>query len=180
MEIIPNFPNVRVQNCRSIKEFKEILIAKFPGVLSNELNPELMKTEKPMHITHETAIHCLQLRETSKLMDIKEAIDKHYNAIVQSIKSYAIFMRLPGHHPARKLLNVCDQLSIEKLGETDVIMLDGRRIVVPKGTRRNIIKELHRAHSGTTKTFKTARQLYFWPNMKEELRKARRMPTLPG
>ena len=27
LEIIPrNFPNVRIQNCRSIKEFKEILI----------------------------------------------------------------------------------------------------------------------------------------------------------
>ena len=27
------------------------LIGEFPGVLSNELNPEPMKTEKPMHIT---------------------------------------------------------------------------------------------------------------------------------
>ena len=51
-------------------------------------------------------------------------------------------------------------------------MLNGRRIMVPKGARRNIIKELHRAHSGMTKTFKTAGQLYFWTNMKEELRKA--------
>ena len=44
LEIIPrNFPNVRIQNCRSIKEFKDILIGEFPGVLSNELNPEPMK-----------------------------------------------------------------------------------------------------------------------------------------
>ena len=51
MEIIPrDFPNVRIQNCRSIKEFKDILIGEFPGVLSDELNPELMKTDKPMHI----------------------------------------------------------------------------------------------------------------------------------
>ena len=51
-------------------------------------------------------------------------------------------------------------------------MLDGRRILVPKGARKNIIRELHRAHSGLTKTFKMAKQLYFWPNMKEELWKA--------
>ena len=79
----------------------------------------------------------------------------------------ANFKQLPGHHPARKLLNVCNQLIIAKLGDTDVIMLDGKRIVVPKGASRNIIKELHRAHLDITKTFKTARQLYFWPNMKE-------------
>ena len=48
-----------------------------------------------------------------------------------AIKPDANFKQLPGHHSARKLLNVCDQLSIAKLGETDVIMLDRRRIVVP-------------------------------------------------
>ena len=52
LEIIPrNFPNVRVQNCRSIKQFKDILIGEFPTVLSDDLNPEPMKTDKPMHIT---------------------------------------------------------------------------------------------------------------------------------
>ena len=52
LEIIPrNFPNVRIQICRSIKEFKDVLIGEFPGVLSNRLNLEPMKTDKPLHIT---------------------------------------------------------------------------------------------------------------------------------
>ena len=52
LEIIPrDFPNVQIQNCRSIKEFKDILIGEFPGFLSDELNPEPMKKEKPMHIS---------------------------------------------------------------------------------------------------------------------------------
>ena len=72
------------------------------------------------------------------------------------------FKQLLGHHPARKLLSISKQLSIEKLGETDVIMLDWRRILDPKGARKNIIRELLHAHSGLTKTFKTAKQLYFW------------------
>ena len=41
------------------------------------------------------------------------------------------------------------------LGEMDVIMLNGRRIVVPKGARRNVIKELRHAHSDLTKMFWT-------------------------
>ena len=51
LEIIPrHFPNVRIQNCPSIKEFKDILISQFPGVLSDKLNPKPMETDKPMHI----------------------------------------------------------------------------------------------------------------------------------
>ena len=91
---------------------------------------------------------------------------------MQAIKTDANFKQLLSHHPARQLLSISTQLSIEKLGETEVIMLDGNRILVPKGARKNIIRELHRAPSGLTKTFKTAKQLNIWPNMKEELRKA--------
>ena len=90
---------------------------------------------------------------------------------MQAIKTDAEFEHLPSHHPAQQLLSISTQLSLDKLGEADVIMLDGSRIVVPRGARKNIIKELHHAHLGLTKTYKTAKQLYFWPNMKEELRK---------
>ena len=123
----------------------------------------------------ETAIHCLQVRETSELTDIEEAIDEHYSAIV-----LANFKQLPGHHPANKPLNVCDQLSIAKLGETEVIMLDGRMIVVPKGARRNIIAELHRAHSGMTKSFKTAKIIFLAEHERGAVQGHRRLPALPG
>ena len=37
LEIIPrNFLNARVQNCRSIKEFKAVPIGEFPSVLSDK------------------------------------------------------------------------------------------------------------------------------------------------
>ena len=72
----------------------------------------VFKPEEEEEKTLKTAIHCLQVRETCKLTDNEEAIDKHYNTIVLVIKSGANFKQLPGHHPARKLLNVCDQLSI--------------------------------------------------------------------
>ena len=72
----------------------------------------------------DTAIHCLQVRETSELFDIEEAIDEHYNAIVQAIKTDANFKKLTRHLPVHKLLSISNQLSTEKQGETDVIMLD--------------------------------------------------------
>ena len=45
------FPNVTVHECRLTQDYKEVLIKEFPNTLSDELNPEPMKTEKPMHIT---------------------------------------------------------------------------------------------------------------------------------
>ena len=57
LEIIPrDFPNVRIQNCRNIREFNDILIGEFPGVLSKKLNPEPMKTNQSRQQTH-TPIH---------------------------------------------------------------------------------------------------------------------------
>ena len=85
----------------------------------------------------DTAIQCLRVRVTTKLADIEEAIDENYNAIVHAIKTDANFKQLLSHPIARKLLRISTQLSIEKLGETDVIMLDGRRILVPKGAWKN-------------------------------------------
>ena len=96
----------------------------------------------------DTAIQCLRVRESSELADIADAIDENYNSIVQAIKTDAEFKYLPSHHPAQQLFSINTQLSLDKLGEVDVIMLDGSRIVVPRGARKNIIKELHRAHSG--------------------------------
>ena len=58
LEIIPRgFPNVRIQNCRNIKQFKDILIGEFPTVLSDDLNPEPMKTDIPLHITLLPGLH---------------------------------------------------------------------------------------------------------------------------
>ena len=47
-------------------------------------------------------------------------------------------------------------------------MKDRAKIVIPKPARSKIIAELHRAHSGINKTYTTARQLYYWPNMKND------------
>ena len=53
LKIIPGgFPNTIVETCREIStNFEcENLIKDYPDVLSDELNPRPMRTEKPMHI----------------------------------------------------------------------------------------------------------------------------------
>ena len=60
-------------------------------------------------------------------------------------------------------------MSVEIDGEHQLLMLDGTRIIVPSAARSAVISGLHTAHSGMTKMYSTARQLYFWPGMKGEI-----------
>ena len=50
--ILGGFPNTIIQKCREVTRIKprEILLEEYPDVLSNELSPEPMKTDAPMHI----------------------------------------------------------------------------------------------------------------------------------
>ena len=53
LQVIPGgFPNKIIQKCREVTriEPKEILLSEYPDVLSDELSPEPMKTDTPMHI----------------------------------------------------------------------------------------------------------------------------------
>ena len=53
LQIIPGgFPNTIIQKCREVTriEPREVLREKYPDVLSDELSPEPMKTDAPMHI----------------------------------------------------------------------------------------------------------------------------------
>ncbi len=45
----------------------------------------------------------------------------------------------------------------------------GDKIVVPIGTRQTVLFLLHAAHTGVTKTTRTARQFYFWPGMARDI-----------
>ena len=63
--------------------------------------------------------------------------------------------------------NIHDRLSIDRDEQGNEVMLkDSQKIVVPRGAQDEILKELHRSHSGILKTYTTAAQLYYWPGMK--------------
>ena len=54
LKVIPrDFPNTQIEACRKLesRDPKEVLLDEFADVLSDELSPEPMKTEAPMHIS---------------------------------------------------------------------------------------------------------------------------------
>ena len=85
--------------------------------------------------------------------------------LLQAIKKGQLLKDLAFYNNARKYKVIGDNISI-----TEVNGKDGKRIVVPLAARKHVMKELHRAHSGLTKTYKTASQLYYWPSMKNDIK----------
>ena len=116
------------------------------------------------------AVSCLRVSKDPAIAIIEEINnDKRYLATLEAIYDDADPATLPADHPAKEYSAVFHELSIRHNGEQELILKDGKKIVVPQLARERILKSLHRAHSGYTKTYSTARQLYYWPNMKKEI-----------
>ena len=86
---------------------------------------------------------------------------------MEAIKNKHEPSALPDKHPARQLLNVWQSLS---LSEEGLIVVDGSKIFIPSTYRPKLLQELHAGHGGIQKTVQTARSLYFWPDMKNQIK----------
>ena len=89
--------------------------------------------------------------------------DPEYVALVQCFRA--------GGDPAaspllRQYASVWPEVSLHDLGDTPLLVLQGSRILVPRPARAGLLKLLHASHSGVVKTYQRARQLYYWPDMK--------------
>ena len=63
-----------------------------------------------------------------------------------------------------------DRLWVEGEAEHQLVIFDEGKVVVPHDSRRDILRLLHLPHQGEEKTLATARQLYYWPGMKNSIR----------
>ena len=57
-------------------------------------------------------------------------------------------------------------ISLRQIDNVLMVILDSTRMVIPGHSQKAVLKELHKAHSGISKTYATAVQLYYWPGMK--------------
>ena len=62
-----------------------------------------------------------------------------------------------------------NELSVCTVDDTKLVIMQGTRIV-PFQARKFVIRELHNAHSGLTKSVITAQQLYYWPGMRSDIK----------
>jgi hypothetical protein len=98
------------------------------------------------------------------------AKDKEYMQMIQEVLRVECMERLSPISPARQLKHVWGRVSILGNPEKEALMLvDGKRIVVPTEMRKSVIKLLHRSHCGMEKSKTMARQLFWWPGMMNKI-----------
>ena len=98
---------------------------------------------------------------------IKEAEnDEDYQSVVKALVEGRKLSKLPKDHPAQAFKRQWDALSFQD--QFGLLLYHGR-IVVPTSSRKKILETLHIQHTGVVKTLRNARQLYFWPFMKNEV-----------
>ena len=95
------------------------------------------------------------------------APDETYQEIVKALKTGSEIKDLPSDHPATELKSMWENLSLD--AESDIVLLNGYRMLIPKSERKRILQTLHKAHAGPVKTSQQAKALYFWPGMNNDI-----------
>ena len=84
--------------------------------------------------------------------------------MVSSVKTGWEGNDLHDGNPTKALQGITERLAIRQQGAEDFIILDGVRLIPPAPARAQ-----HASHSGSSKMYATARQLYYWPGMKQDI-----------
>jgi hypothetical protein len=78
--------------------------------------------------------------------------DPSYQELITAIKQGRTFQSLPQGHTGRQYKGVWDHLSIISTEPSELVILDGTRIIVPEAIRADILQLLHSSHQGIVKT----------------------------
>ena len=97
--------------------------------------------------------------------------DEEYKLMIKALKEGIGTKETSDNHPLRNLGSVIDDISIlQNKKKQEIIVKDARCIFVPKRERGKIIKMLHEPHIGWKNTWDEARKLFFWTEMKNNIR----------
>ena len=113
---------------------------------------------------------CFRVHKLMLLNDITSAVDADYTRLIAFVKGNQCFDKIGDRHIAKLFHDVMNELSVCMVDGTDLVILKGTRIVVPFPAHKFVIRELHNAHSGLTKSVITAQMLYYWPGMHSDIK----------
>ena len=119
---------------------------------------------------HELTTICFAMRQEVAIsqLDVAAGDDEEYMAVREAIASGVTARRLPKDHPGRAYKKVWDSLAIFS-EDSNLLVLNGRRICIPRQARPALLARMHLAHGGLVKTKALARQLYYWPTVNNDI-----------
>ena len=131
----------------------------------------VFRPKEQLKETEEEAI-CLKIADDPIINLIASAAgDIEYQRIISVLQSAASPADLEDNQPAQHFRKKWHKLSIVQLEneEHPLIIRNGKQIVIPRTARKDLLRELHRSHSGIAKTYLKAKELFYWPSMKSDI-----------
>ena len=92
--------------------------------------------------------------------------DKTYQEIISLLNQGKTPNQMPDNHPSKLFKEQWPHLHVDS--DCKLLMYHSR-IVIPEEARPDILKNLHLQHMGKTYTRETAKSLYFWPGMNNNI-----------
>ena len=134
-------------------------LSRYPIKSSQEEND--IENEIALNEINEYEGEKLSIKELEKIAES----DHHYTEIRHAILNNVRSQDLPPDHPGR-----LHRSNWHLLATHGNLITLGQRILIPKAARKEILKMLHFAHLGQTKTIALAKQMYFWKGMSSEIK----------
>ena len=97
-------------------------------------------------------------------------IDTGYNRLVSFAKVNQCFDKIGDSHIAKLFHGVMKDLSFFTVENSELVSIQGTRIVEPLPARKFVVHELHTAHSGLKKSVLMAQQFYYWAGMRWDIK----------
>ena len=130
------------------------------------------QAEEPEEAAEQARLVAVKREDPSMKHIFECAKGREYKCLVTALRQGQWPKTLPDTHVARHFADVWERLSLLDGNKNTLVLLDGERVVVPKGARADIIKILKRAHAGLAKTKLRAAMSYYWPHMNAHIKQA--------
>ena len=109
-----------------------------------------------MDIQIDTSLAHLVTTSDPALKVIYECIDQDYTQCIIDIREGTT-----RSHLIQQLKNIKNEINVRE----NLLMIEAKRIILPKSAIKPIMDRLQASHAGQDKTVKLAQQLYYWQNM---------------
>ena len=167
---LPQIDNARVARLRE-KIIDYSFDVKWVAGKDNIIADALSRSPAPSKTTKPTGfpIWACIAAPKARLQHIIDAANncEAYQMVIEAFDQAKDLRNLPCDHPARRLQQVWDCISKSEEG---LLLVDGSKIYIPAEARKDTLNALHEGHCGFNKTLNTAREIYFWPSMKHDIK----------
>ena len=93
--------------------------------------------------------------------------DNRYNSLIEFIEGEQNWEGVEDN--IKSYQQAADEIRVEKFGNAKLLVYEGKRIIPPHDSRRELLIAVHRTHKSKEMTMRTARANFWWPGLTNQV-----------